>query len=103
MVFLQIDFWYAFVDVAREVVKMRNLGSKSQHMEPANENGNDKLNVALGRHDVKDLAFQFYNLDCLKLIYSLRPSDVCLLSVYWKDDHGLCRCFCTVTVLANRR
>lgn len=88
--------------VAREVMKMRNLESKSQHMELANEDGNDALNVALGRHDVKDLAFQFYNLDCLKLIYTLRPSDVCLHSIYWKDDHSLRRCFHAVTVLAKR-
>lgn len=54
--------------VAGEVVKTRNVESESQHMELANEDGNDELNVALGRHDVKDLAFQFYNLDCLKLI-----------------------------------
>lgn len=72
-------------------------------MEPANKEGNNELNFALGRHDVKDLAFQFYNLDCLKLIYTLQPSDVCLLSVYWKDDHSLCRCFCTATVLEKKK
>lgn len=71
-------------------------------MELANEDGNDELNVALGRHDVKHLAFQLYSLGCVKLIYTLRPSDVCLLSVYWKYDCGLCRCFHTITVLAKK-
>lgn len=51
-------------------------------MELANEDGKDELNVALGGWDVKGLSFQFYNLDCLKLIYTLQPGDVCLLSVY---------------------
>lgn len=88
------------IDVAREVVNVRNLGSESQHMELANEDGNDELNVALGRHDVKHLAFQLYSLDCVKLIYTLRPSDVCLLTVYWKYDCSLCRCFHTITVLS---
>lgn len=81
---------------------MRNLESESHHMEPANEDGNNELNVALGRQDVKDLDFQFYNVGCLKLIYTLRPSDVCLISIYWKDDHSLHRRFHAVTVLAKR-
>lgn len=71
-------------------------------MELANEDGNDELNVALGRHDVKHLAFQLYSLDCVKLIYTLRPSHVCLLSVYWKYDCSLCRCFHTIAVLAEK-
>lgn len=71
-------------------------------MELANEDGNDELNVALGRHDVKHLAFHLYSLDCVKLIYTLRPSDVCLLSVYWKYDCSLCRCFHTMAVLAEK-
>lgn len=71
-------------------------------MELANEDGNDELNVALGRHDVKHLAFQLYSLDCVKLIYTLRPSDVCLLSVYWKYDCSLCRCFHTIAALAEK-
>lgn len=48
-VFLQFDFSVHFIDVAREVVNMRNLESESQHMELANEDGNDELNVALGK------------------------------------------------------
>lgn len=60
---------------------MGNMEIK-RHMELANEDGKDELNVALGGWDVKGLSFQFYNLDCLKLIYTLQPGDVCLLSVY---------------------
>lgn len=89
------------MDVAHEGEKMRILESESLHMEPANEDGNNELNVALRRHDVKDLAFHFYSVGCLKLIYTLQPSDVCLLSIYWKDDHSLRRCFHAVTVLAK--
>lgn len=84
------------------MVNVRNLESESQHMELRNEDGNDELNVAFGRHDVKHLAFQLYSLDCVKLIYTLRPSDVCLLSVYWKYDCSLCRCFHTITVLSKK-
>lgn len=71
-------------------------------MELANEDGNDELNVALGRHDVKHLAFQLYSLDCVKLIYTLRPSDVCLLTVYWKYDCSLCTCFHTISELSKK-
>lgn len=100
--FSSVWFQCVLIDAAREVVNMRNLGSESQHMELANEDGNDELNVALGRHDVKHLAFQLYSLDCVKLIYMLRPNDVCLLTVYWKYDCSSCRCFHTITVLSIR-
>lgn len=59
------------MDGVHAVVKMRNLESWEPNIELANEDGSDEQNVALVGHDVKDWAFQFYSLHCLKLIYTL--------------------------------